>query len=210
MPLDPLHQAPKPLNGWILNEIRDFPEGGGYRFSPSWRAANDPTNPRDPEYDGVLRSLTVQSKVVARASSDGATYCCGVTLEAYWRAYQRAAADPQAVPGGLGAAQAEQFIALWFCPEMGSSGPSEALVGFGLGDAIGAQEAQPGDLVQFWRSTHLSHPSGHSAIFLGWEPGGGIRYWSSQPATGGVNVHVEVPQAQWTFSFARAHAPSRS
>ncbi len=190
------------LNRWILAQVRRWPGGGGYRFQPTPRARGDVRNPRDPTCDGTRRALWLGGVRIARPAADGATYCCGVTLEAWlmaWRA--RSGLDPEV---GDGAA----FVAEWFCPVIGHPGVQAALTSRGLGRAVGAGEAIPGDLVQYWRSVDLAAPSGHSAVFLGWVDAPGaprrIRYWSSQPATRGVGVHEEPVGEGWTLHFARA------
>ena len=190
------------LNRWILEQMRRLPEGGGYRFEPGDRDPSDPTNPRDPHYDGVSRPLQLGGRLVARAADDGATYCCGVTFEVWleaWRA--RHSDDPEVGDPG-------QLVADWFCPVMGHPGVATALVERGLGTSVAAEDAQPGDFVQYWRSVDLAKPSGHSAVFLGWDEGPQgervLRYWSSQPATGGIGVHSEVVGPDWELHFVRA------
>ena len=207
MPVVPEVSGHEWLNPWILEQIALFPVGGGYRFSPSARTPSDPTNPRDPTYDGVKRPLTVDGVTIAAAATDGATYCCGVTLEVFWRAWQAALQGSSAAPGGMSPSQAKRFVELWFCPTMGASGAQEALERTGLGVAVAPEAARPGDFVQYWRSTDLAQPSGHSAVFLGWETDGALRYWSSQPATDGIHVHREMPGPEWTWAFARAFCP---
>lgn len=189
------------LNPWILDVVRGRPVGGGYRFTPTPRDPSDPTNPRDPTHDGVSRDLAVGDRPIARAASDGVTYCCGATLEVWWDAWRaRSGLDPSPVdPDG--------FVASWFCPVMGHPGVVEALVDRGLGDRVEPQAARPGDLVQYWRSVDLAQPSGHSAVFLAWEPVGdqpGLRYWSSQPATGGFGERVEAIGPAWQIHLVRA------
>ncbi|QDS97126.1 hypothetical protein [Adhaeretor mobilis] len=65
-----------------------------------------------------------------------------------------------------------------------------ALKKLGIGKAVKAEEAQPGDFVQFWRKK-----SGHSVIFLEWVVKDGkqvgLKYRSSQPKTNGIGDNVE-------------------
>lgn len=191
-----------PLNPWILQQTHTATLGGGYRFEPVERDPTDPTNPRDPHYDGVSEEVQLGGRVVARPAADGATYCCGVTLETWLRAWRaRGGPDPDI-------SDPEQLVADWFCPVMGHSGVVDALVERGLGDRVHPDDARPGDLVQYWRSVDLARPSGHSAVFLGWERDEEDRrvlcYWSSQPVTTGIGIHREVVGPEWELHFVRA------
>ncbi|MFT4627263.1 MAG: hypothetical protein ACI8PZ_005945 [Myxococcota bacterium] len=144
----------------------------------------------------------------ARPSAGGETYCCGVTLEAFWRAWTLWC-EERGRPvelAGLDAAGLDALVATWFCPTMGHAGAAAAIVELGLGAAIAPEHARAGDLCQFWRCTDLAHPSGHSVLFLRWGDRDGtrtIRYWSSQPATDGIGEHEEAVGPDWTFAFAR-------
>lgn len=177
----------------ILAAALALPQGRGYRFDPAPRSPTDPTNPRDPVHDGVSRTLTFRGEVVARAPSDGATFCCGVTFEAWFDA---------GVPDGATPEELRAALTDWFCPTMGHDGVVTALVSRGWGRRVSLAEARPGDLCQFWRSTSLAAPSGHSVVFLGHRDGR-LRYWSSQRATGGVGVHEEVVGPGWAVHVVR-------
>ncbi|MCA9491451.1 MAG: hypothetical protein KC621_16075 [Myxococcales bacterium] len=183
------------LNGQILAAAMRLRHGGGYRFEPEPRLPSDPTNPRDPHHDGVTRDLSWRGERVARAAADGATFCCGVTFEAWLDA------DPPL--GDLGALELREVLADWFCPVMGHAGAAEALVNRGLGRRVTLRSARPGDLCQRWRSTDLAAPSGHSVVFLDHRDGW-LTYWSSQRATDGVGVHRERVGRGWTVDLARA------
>lgn len=188
------------LNEALLAALWAMPQGAGYRFEPAERAGpDDPTNPRDPHHDGVTRDLWVGGERVAVAASDGATYCCGVTLEAFLDAW----ASEAPVPLPLDAAGVRSLLADWFCPVMGHPGAAWALVARGLGVPVSPRQARAGDVVQFWRTTDLARPGGHSAVVLRWE-GDRLHYLSSQPATGGVGAHVETVGSSWTVHVARA------
>jgi len=122
------------------------------------------------------------------------TYCCGLTLEVFARAYdqwlQSSGASREA---SLTAENWQEFQRLWFVPEVNASGPSAALVAYGLGREIERSEVLPGDFVQIWRR----QGSGHSVIFMDWvvdETTGeviGFDYWSTQPGTDGISLNTE-------------------
>ena len=198
----------------LLAIARSMPEGGGYRFQPAERASGSPVNPRDPHHDGTTRDLSIGAHRFARTAGTGETYCCGVTLEAFWRAWTAWASEhghAAALPQGS-EADHDTLVATWFCPTMGHAGAAAAVVEHGLGASVIPEEARAGDLCQFWRSTDLERPSGHSVVFLGWEErpdGRWIRYWSSQPATNGIGEHAERVGPGWTFAFARVGLETR-
>ncbi len=178
----------------ILQATERIAPGRGYRFDPVARDPSDPTNPRDPLHDGVSRTLSHDGEVVARAAADGATFCCGVTFEVWFDA---------GVPQGATAGELRRTLVDWFCPTMGHDGVVTALTARGWGRRITLADARSGDLCQFWRSTDLAAPSGHSVVFLGAEDGW-LRYWSSQRATGGVGVHRERVGPGWEVHLVRA------
>ncbi|MCB9684891.1 MAG: hypothetical protein H6738_15765 [Alphaproteobacteria bacterium] len=183
------------LGGQILAAAMRLRHGGGYRFDPEPRRPTDAVNPRDPLHDGVTRDLLWEGERIARAAPDGATFCCGVTFEAWLDA------GPSLT--GVGPSDLRDLLADWFCPVMGHAGAAEALVSRGLGRRTTLRTARPGDLCQFWRTTDLAAPSGHSVVFLDHRDGW-LTYWSSQRATDGVGVHRERIERGWTVHLARA------
>ncbi len=195
------------LNGAILAEISRVASEGGYRFEPSPRCSLEARNPRDPHYDGVRQPLEADGVVFARSNDSGNTYCCGVTLEVWWRACLQILGQPPSRDAGA----AERLLVDWFCPVMGHPGVSSALISRGWGYAVDLNDAIPGDLVQFWRSVDLKAPSGHSAVFLGveldLEGRTHLKYWSSQPATDGVGCHEELVGDAWQVHVVRPTIP---
>lgn len=187
-------------NERLLRAASALPRGRGYRFEPAPRDPSDPINPRDPHHDGTSRTLRAGAEVVARAAPDGATYCCGATFEAWWDAGLRPDVD---------ADELRAVLAEWFCPTMGHPGVVSALASRGWGDPVPVDRAIAGDLCQFWRSTDLATPSGHSVLLLGVD-GDRLRYWSSQRATEGVGEHEERVGPSWEVHVVRARpAPPR-
>lgn len=199
----------QPLNARILQAIEDHFVGGGYEFTPTERDPKSPINPRDPNHDGIRHDLHHAGEVIARGSG-GPTYCCGVSFEVVFRAWQAHAAQTatESAIGSMDADGVRQLVADWFCPVMGHPGAASALVEHGLGIPVAPDEAVAGDLCQFWRRTDLANPSGHSVVFLRWSTDDDgqrrIHYWSSQRSTDGVGAHSEVVGPGWTMHFARA------
>jgi hypothetical protein len=148
----------------------------------------------------VTADLFSEQGRFARRAPEGWTYCCGVTLEAWWRAL------PASRQRALTTYRLRALVDAWFCPKTGHPGAAGALVQFGLGEPVPRAEARAGDFLQYWRQLPPARPSGHSVVFLGWTPEGGVRYWSSQPSTDGVGERVEVPGPAWRLAFARAWA----
>ena len=129
-----------------------------------------------------------------RAPGDGATFCCGVTFEAWFDA---------GPPPDATAAEVRDLVADWFCPTLGHEGVVAGLVARGLGRRVALAEARPGDLCQFWRTVDPARPSGHSVVFLSFDAGE-LRYWSSQRATNGIGVHAERVGPEWSVAVVRA------
>src|SRR5690606_23844587 len=81
----------------------------------------------------------------------------------------------------------------WFCREINSPGPLDALTAANIGTEIkDLDQALPGDFVQLWRNDK----SGHSVIFINWlrDASGqrvGLQYWSTQTSTNGIGFANE-------------------
>jgi hypothetical protein len=174
----PAH-ADAPLNADVLALIATYPDQGfgGYAW-PSPRGQ-----------DGTTRDLFLGRTRIARGGVGN--HCVGVTFEVFWRALAR---RPGAVRAArLDPARVRRLRARWYVPVDGGRGAAEALERHGLGRSVPLDDAQPGDFVQMWMHGGL----GHSVVFLGWVRGPGgtvvaIRYWSSQPWTGGLGVSESV------------------
>jgi len=66
--------------------------------------------------------------------------------------------------------------------------------GYGMGERVTDLESvRPGDFIQFWHHSG----SGHNAVFIDWERAPendaiiGVRYWSTQGSTSGVDYNEE-------------------
>jgi hypothetical protein len=190
------------LNPWLLAGIEAFPTQTGYLFDPPPLGPDRTLNPRDPAHDGVTANILYGGECIARSASGGQTYCCGVTFELFvdaWRAWS--VGDV----AGLNASAMQDVLSHWFCPTMGHSGVVHALVSRGLGTAVETDDAQPGDLCQFWRRLQPT-PSGHSVVFLAWRLDGNrrfLRYWSSQTSTNGPGKKEEEVGADWAVHLVR-------
>jgi hypothetical protein len=94
---------------------------------------------------------------------------------------------------GMSASNFSDFISKWFVQSTLGDGPGIALEAYGLGEKIpNMQDVIKGDFVQIWRTSG----SGHSVIFMNWTTNSagdttGMRYWSTQSSTNGVNYNTE-------------------
>ncbi len=153
--------------------------------------------PKDSAWAGTTRDLVYQGQVVAEGDPQGRCYCCGLTFEVFFRAWEKWCTDRKRT-FRIGDLTAEALLAmrgLWY--GSGADGDRtlirHALVTHRLGFAVDSlADARPGDFVQFWRKSG----SGHSVVFQAWVRGAdggirGIRYWSCQKATQGIGVREE-------------------
>jgi hypothetical protein len=143
-------------------------------------------------YDGCTEDLYFGGEKVMEGEPGRRTFCCGLTLEVFVKAYNTWLEQHPEAEAAITPSDWSEFQRLWFVPAVNESGPSAAIESFGLGRTIDKPEVRPGDFVQIWRR----QGSGHSVIFLDWERGEsgqvtGFRYWSSQPSTDGIAVNTE-------------------
>ncbi len=181
-----------------LEVARSYPTDGTYGYN--W--------PKNEAIHGVTRNLTYKNELLARAGSGSRkknTYCSGVTFEVFFRAFRhwcREQDRPFSI-GGMDAKELKRFRTLWYGSNHDESWAKRkrtvltAVTEMNMGTAVESlEDAEPGDYIQFWRSTNDGQPSGHTAIFLDWIRGSdgrirGIKYWSSQSSTSGIGIHRE-------------------
>ena len=173
------------LNEYVISTLETYARDGSLPYS--WVNG----------YDGVTQDLCYQGEMIANANEDssGSSFCCGLTFEVYYRSILRAMEDlgMEENLNDMEASDFTDFISRWFVLEKNGDGPGLALVTYGLGKKIEKmQDVKKGDFVQIWRTSG----SGHSVIFIDWtlnDKGDttGMRYWSTQPGTDGVNYNTE-------------------
>lgn len=172
------------FNSIVLKTARAYPADGTHRY---WWPKKG-----EPQYDGGTEDVTVAGRLLMRGEPERRTFCCGLTLEVFVRAYEQWLERHDVTPSPALGEDWDEFKRNWFVLEVNGPGPSLALEKAGLGRTIEPEEALPGDFVQLWRR----NGSGHSVIFLDWvrEKDGlikGFRYWSTQPGTEGISENVE-------------------
>jgi len=134
------------------------------------------------------------------------TFCCGVTLEVFFKVFLKHTKFAQY-------ASIDSMLALkrdWFCEKHANHTPGDetfkqgcmnALISRGLGIKINSiYEARKGDFIQFWRT----NGTGHSVIFLGLcDDNERFEYWSSQRSTNGIGVNRETISGVTHFYIVR-------
>ncbi len=164
----------EPLNPRILEIIKTYPARGGYARG------------KQPGH-GTTRDIYLDGKEIAKKGTDG-SHCVGLTFEVFWRVLSERPGGVRAA--GIDVSRAKALRHIWFVPNDGGQGVAAALPKFGLGQRVARwEDARPGDFVQGW----FNSGRGHAVIFLAWKRDAkgtivGMRYWSSQPQTGGIGV----------------------
>lgn len=172
----------------VLELIETYPTDGTHKYW--WPRGKEA---RGLGYTGTTCDLEYKGETVARGDGKGSAYCCGLTFEVFVRTWQRLDEEADR-PFDIAGLTPKELLGLrrrWYVATSDRSGPQGGLVELGLGRAIEAKKARPGDFVQLWRGSG----SGHSVIFLGWEKERGqitaIRYWSTQTSTDGIGINTE-------------------
>lgn len=163
------------LNKFVLDAIADLNEykGRGYK----WPA----------KIDGSIGDVVYNGKVILKGNPDNYTYCCGITLQTYLMAVNKAKIK---IDADLWEIRKKWFIMNPKMPIDINGGAVDALQPLGLGVRVAIDMAEPGDFIQLWRKSG----SGHSAIFIkAFTDNGirGIKYWSTQAMTNGIGYRSE-------------------
>jgi hypothetical protein len=159
----------------VLRVARGYADGGGY--NTKWAGSGTPEEIR---FNG--------ERVLGKGAAG--TYCCGFTFAVAMRA-----GGEMKLFEGKSLAQVKRFQKEWYGavdePEIREKQCALAVGNLGVGRQVSADEAMPGDFMQFWRTPK----GGHSVIFLGWiETDGkriGFKYRSSQGSTKGIGDNEE-------------------
>ena len=155
-----------------IDIARTYPDGGEYDRSRKSSGA-----PHEIRFQG--------ERILAKGKG---TYCCGFTF-----AVAMDAAGERGLLADKSPDEIRNFQKQWYgaTKESAEVQCGLAMKKLGVGRRVKADDARPGDFLQFWRA----NKSGHSVVFLGWvEEGGrraGIQYRSSQGSTKGIGDRVE-------------------
>lgn len=176
------------LNAYVLSVINTY-SIGQYPYLLN----NDYQN-----YSGVTTNLVYQDRIIAKAHPSGnrASHCSGITFEVFFKAMQKRnqAMGKPIDDFGLTWDELKDFQLIWYVAK-GSKPNSNVAVAverYGLGKRItNLEEARPGDFIDISRENH----TGHTAVFINWIRKNdrivGVRYWSSQQSTRGINYREE-------------------
>jgi hypothetical protein len=169
----------------VLEVARAYPTDGTHGYY--W--------PKGGSWPGTTMDLFYMGKKVCEGDAKKRCFCCGITFEVFFRAYENYCAKAKKPfrildldPEGIGRLRHE-----WFGPtEKDRTTLQKAIVTFKLGKAVPLEDARPGDFCQLWRHSG----NGHSVIVVALEKDAAgkpasLRYWSTQSSTNGISEHVE-------------------
>lgn len=180
------HAAPWSMNRWIVEKMESYPTDGTHPYG--WTSG----------HYGTTQDLYYSGSLIARASTEGLTYCSGVAFEAFLLSYLEYN-DLYSHPdiNSMTWNDMETFRRLWYGtradldPELKLA--ALAIPTYDLGQEITDwSEVQKGDFVQLWRHSG----SGHNPVFMDWLRNSsdsiiGLRYWGSQGSTNGIGYQTE-------------------
>lgn len=167
-----------PLNQAALKVALAYKDGG--KYNTQWTGSGTPER-------------IVHEGQQILAAGTGGTYCSGFTFATVMATAQKAG-----LLQGKTVEEVRRFQKEWYGavsePEIREKQCALAVGHLGIGRQVAADEAQPGDFLQFWRVR-----SGHSVVFLGWvnDQDGkriGFKYRSSQGSTDGIGNTIEYFQ----------------
>lgn len=172
------------FNRYVVDMLQSYPTDGTHQYY--W--------PTQGDWKGVTRDLHYRDALFARGDTYGRCYCCGITFEVFFRAYEKYCRDKgwPFIIKDFDSAGLNRFLRQWFGSDGNLTTLQNAIVSNGLGKAVSHNDAQRGDFVQLWRHSG----SGHSVIFWEWAKNNngqviGFRYWSTQKSTNGIGYNTE-------------------
>lgn len=177
------------LNSYVLNIVKTYPVGR-YPYLLNTDYAN---------YNGVTQNIFYQGTLLLRAHPSGskASHCSGITFEVFYKAMQQRNKEAGLSPSdfnGMSFAEMKDFMLTWYV----DNGPKPhsniavAVEKYGLGKQIHRlEQAKAGDFIDISRK----NSTGHTAVLINWvwKDGKiiGVKYWSSQGSTNGINYNQE-------------------
>jgi hypothetical protein len=169
----------------LLEVARSYPTDGTHKYH--W--------PKTGSWTGTTRDLVYMETKVCDGDPEKRCYCCGITFEVFFRAYEKyceKAKKPFRIleldAKGVGDLRRE-----WFGPTAKDRTTlQKAITKFKLGREVKLEDAREGDFCQLWRHDG----SGHSVIVLELEKDSkgkpvSLKYWSAQGSTNGIHENTE-------------------
>ncbi|MBM7614392.1 hypothetical protein [Alkaliphilus hydrothermalis] len=178
------------LNSYVLNVMKTYPRNGSHPYLLN----NDYQN-----YNGVTANINYQNKLLLKAHPSGsrASHCSGLTFEVFFKAMQQRNKEAGISPedfNGMSYDQLYNFAMTWYVANGNkqSSNIAIAVEKYGIGHRVSnLEDAKPGDFLDFSRENN----TGHTVVFLNWIRDNGkiigLRYWSTQGSTNGINYNEE-------------------
>ncbi|KAB3532911.1 hypothetical protein F8154_11215 [Alkaliphilus pronyensis] len=176
------------LNRYVLEIIKTYKLGTPYLLNTNYDS-----------YNGVTTNLYYKDKLLLRAnpSGDKASHCVGITFEVFFKAMQKRNKAVGLSPNdfnGMNWKQLYDFVLTWYVAggNKRTHNLAIALEKYGVGQRIyNMEDAKAGDFIDFSRDNN----TGHTVVFLNWIKENdkiiGLRYWSSQDSTNGINYREE-------------------
>ena len=195
--IEPISQvnANVTFNQYVLDIIDTYAIGEG---KYPYLLNNDYAN-----YNGVTQTLTYQGKELLKAHPSGnkASHCVGITFEVFFRAMQQRNRDlgiPVDDFNGMSYDDLFDFVMNWFAASGSKKNNNIAIAveKYGIGKRLyDLEDVKSGDFIDLNRQ----NGTGHTVVFINWirEQNRiiGLRYWSSQPSTGGISYNKEYLNA---------------
>ena len=177
------------LNEYVLDVIKTYRIGNyPYLLNKDYK-----------NYNGVTETLYYKGELLLKANPNGdrASCCTGITFEVFFKAMQNRNRDLGIDIdnfNGMNKEELYDFALIWYM----AKGPKDksnmalAMEKYGVGKRIhNVEELRAGDFVNLSRE----NKTGHSVVFINWIREGdkiiGLRYWSSQGSTNGINYKEE-------------------
>lgn len=169
----------------VLEVAKSYPTDGTHKYY--W--------PKSGPWPGTTMDLVYMGKKVATGDAEKRCYCCGITFEVFFRAYERYCEQAKK-PFRILDLDADGVLRLrheWFGPtDKDRTTVQKAIVSYKLGREVPLAEARAGDFCQLWRHSG----SGHSVIVVKVEKDEkgtptALRYWSAQTSTNGIHENTE-------------------
>lgn len=177
------------LNPYVLSVIKNYPVG-----KYPYLLNNDYAN-----YNGVTEDISYQGRLLLKAHPSGshASHCSGITFEVFFRAMQKRNKEvglPASDFNGMTWDELHDFMLTWYAANGNKvqSNIAVAVEKYGIGHQIHSLgQAKAGDFVDISRENW----TGHTVVLINWiwKEGSiiGLRYWSSQGSTNGIDYKTE-------------------
>jgi hypothetical protein len=169
----------------VLEISKTYPTDGTHKYY--W--------PKKGSWPGTTRDLFYDGEKVCEGDAEKRCFCCGLTFEVFFRAYEKCCQDAKKPFKilDLDAKGVTELRKEWFGPTAEDRHTLEkAITKYNLGKKVDLAQARAGDFCQLWRHSG----SGHSVLLLEVEKDSkgkptALRYWSTQNSTNGVHENTE-------------------